>query len=215
MRDFRDMYQLSSVQPLSHVQLFATPWTPAHQASLSITNSWSPSKPMSIESVMLSTISSSVVPFSSCLQSFAASGFFPVNQFFSSGGQIASLLYGIQQSPQDNQFGLGEYIMPQCQMSLEILRLFLLMKILLGFIMQKAGLPSTQNKQLFIEVQFIYNVVLVSGIQQSDSLTDIYFFRFFSIIVYYKILNVVPCVIVGPIVYLFVYSSLYLLTPNS
>ena len=44
--------QFSSVQSLSHVQLFATPWTTAHQASLSITNSWSPPKPMSIESVM-------------------------------------------------------------------------------------------------------------------------------------------------------------------
>ena len=33
------------------------------------------------------TVSSSVVPFSSCLQSFPASGFFPVSQFFSSGGQ--------------------------------------------------------------------------------------------------------------------------------
>ena len=43
---------LSSVQLLSHVQLFATPWTAAHQASLSITNSWSPPKLMSIESVM-------------------------------------------------------------------------------------------------------------------------------------------------------------------
>ena len=41
-----------SVQLLSHVRLFATPWTAAHQASLSITNSWSPTKPMSIESVM-------------------------------------------------------------------------------------------------------------------------------------------------------------------
>ena len=44
--------QFSSVQLLSHVRLFATPWTAAHQASLSITNSWSPPKPMSIESVM-------------------------------------------------------------------------------------------------------------------------------------------------------------------
>ena len=43
-----------SVQSLSHVQLFATPWTAAHQASLSITNSQSLLKPMSIESVMLS-----------------------------------------------------------------------------------------------------------------------------------------------------------------
>ena len=42
----------SSVQLLSCVQLFARPWTSAHQASLRITNSWSPPKPMSIELVM-------------------------------------------------------------------------------------------------------------------------------------------------------------------
>ena len=42
----------SSVQSLSHVQLFVTPWTTACQACLSITNSWSSPKPMSIESVM-------------------------------------------------------------------------------------------------------------------------------------------------------------------
>ena len=44
--------QFSSVQSHSRVQSFVTPWTAAHQASLSITNSWSPPKPMSIESVM-------------------------------------------------------------------------------------------------------------------------------------------------------------------
>ena len=44
--------QFSSVQSLSRVWLFATPWTTAHQASLSITNSPSPPKPMSIVSVM-------------------------------------------------------------------------------------------------------------------------------------------------------------------
>ena len=43
---------LASVQSLSHVQLFATPWTAARQASLSITNSWSLPKLMSIELVM-------------------------------------------------------------------------------------------------------------------------------------------------------------------
>ena len=48
---FRKQLQFSSVQSLSSVRLFATPWTAACQASLSITNSWSPSKPMSIESV--------------------------------------------------------------------------------------------------------------------------------------------------------------------
>ena len=42
----------SSVQSLSHVQLFATPWTAARQASLSITNCWSLPKPMFIELVM-------------------------------------------------------------------------------------------------------------------------------------------------------------------
>ena len=45
-------FQFSSVQLLSCVQLFVTPWTAALQASLSITNSRSPRKPMSIESVM-------------------------------------------------------------------------------------------------------------------------------------------------------------------
>ena len=48
MRDI----QFSSVQLLSHVQLFATPRATACQVSLSITNSWSPPKPVSIESVM-------------------------------------------------------------------------------------------------------------------------------------------------------------------
>ena len=47
--------QFSSVQSLSHVQLFATPWITACQASLSITNSWSSPKLMSIESVMPSS----------------------------------------------------------------------------------------------------------------------------------------------------------------
>ena len=44
--------QFSSVQSLSHVWLFATPWTAARQASLSFTNSWTLVKLMSIKSVM-------------------------------------------------------------------------------------------------------------------------------------------------------------------
>ena len=44
--------QFSSVQSLSRIQLFATPWTSARQASLSITHSWNLPKLMSIESVM-------------------------------------------------------------------------------------------------------------------------------------------------------------------
>ena len=45
----------NSVQSFSRVQLFVTPWITAHQASLSITNSWSPPQPMSIEMVMPSS----------------------------------------------------------------------------------------------------------------------------------------------------------------
>ena len=91
---YRDKDQLlsqerkfSSVQLLSHVQVFATPWTAARQPSPSITNSHSLPKLMSIESVTPSTISSSVVPFSSCPQSFPASGSFQMSQLFTWGGQ--------------------------------------------------------------------------------------------------------------------------------
>ena len=52
MRIYTKSVQFSSAQSLSCVQLFATPWTAALQASLSITNSWSSLKLMSIESVM-------------------------------------------------------------------------------------------------------------------------------------------------------------------
>ena len=48
-------FSFSLVQSLSHVWLFVTPWTAARQASRSITNSWSPPKPMSIESLMPSS----------------------------------------------------------------------------------------------------------------------------------------------------------------
>ena len=46
------LFQVRSVQLLSHVRLYVTPWTAAHQASLSITKSWGLLKLMSIESVM-------------------------------------------------------------------------------------------------------------------------------------------------------------------
>ena len=85
----RSLWSVSqSVQLLSHFQLFAAPWTAACQASLSITNSWSLLKVMAITLVMPSNNSSSVVPFSSCLQSFPASRSFPMSQFFASGGQL-------------------------------------------------------------------------------------------------------------------------------
>ena len=76
-----------SVQSLSCAQLFATPWTTAHQASLSITNSWNVLKIMSIESVMPSNHLNLCRPFSFCLQSCPASGYFQMSQFFASSGQ--------------------------------------------------------------------------------------------------------------------------------
>ena len=60
---------VSSVHWLSHVQLFAIPWTAARQAFLSIANSWSLPKLMSIELVMPSNHLISVVRFSSYPQS--------------------------------------------------------------------------------------------------------------------------------------------------
>ena len=78
----------SSVQLLSHVQLFATPWTAPHQASLSITNSRSLHKLMSIVSVMPSNhLILCLHPLLLCLQSFPAPGSFPMSRFFTSGGQ--------------------------------------------------------------------------------------------------------------------------------
>ena len=77
--------QFSSVQSLSHVRLFVTPWTAAHQASLSITSSQSWLKLMSFKSVMLSNHLILCCPFSSCLQSFLELGSFPMSQFFTSG----------------------------------------------------------------------------------------------------------------------------------
>ena len=46
---------------------------------------------------------------------------------------------------------------------------------------------------LLIEIQLIYNIVLVSDVQQSDPVIHNFFFRFLSISCYYKILNVVLC----------------------
>ena len=78
---------LSSVQSLSRVRLFATPWNAALQPPYS-----SPTHGVYWNSCPLSrqwhlTISSSVVPFSSCLQSFQTSGSFQMSQLFTSCGQ--------------------------------------------------------------------------------------------------------------------------------
>ena len=84
---FQSVSIMLNSQSLSCVQLFATPWTAAARLPCP-----SPTPRVYSNSCPLSwwchpTILSSVVPFSSCLQSFPASESFPVCQFFASGGQ--------------------------------------------------------------------------------------------------------------------------------
>ena len=72
----------SAVQSLSCIRLFATPRTAARQAFLSITSSWSLLKLMSVESVMPSNHLIRCCPLLLPLQSFPASGSFPMSRFF-------------------------------------------------------------------------------------------------------------------------------------
>ena len=78
---------ISSVQSFSHVQCFATSWTAACQTSLSIINSKSLLRFMSIESRMPSNRIMPCCPLFSCLHSFPALGTFQISQFFTSDGQ--------------------------------------------------------------------------------------------------------------------------------
>ena len=88
----------------------ATPWTAAHQAFLSITNSRSLLKLMTVEWWWCHpTISSSVVPVSSCAQSFPASGSFQMSQFFASSSQSIGVSASASVFPMniDGWFPLG------------------------------------------------------------------------------------------------------------
>ena len=100
---------VSSVQSLSHVWLFATSWTEACQASLSITNSRSLLKLMSIKSVMPSNCLILCHPLLFHLQSFPPSGSFQMSQFFTSGGQSTGVSASASVLPMNIQdwFPLG------------------------------------------------------------------------------------------------------------
>ena len=78
--------QFSSIQSLSHVRHFVTPWITAHQASLSITNARSSLRLTSIESMVPSSHLILGHPFS-CPQSIPASESLPMSQLFASGVQ--------------------------------------------------------------------------------------------------------------------------------
>ena len=77
----------SSVQSLSRVRLFVSPWTAAHQASLSITNPRVYPNSCPLSQWCHQKTSLPVVPLSSCPQSFPASGSFQISQLFASDGQ--------------------------------------------------------------------------------------------------------------------------------
>ena len=96
--------QFISVQSLSCVRLFATPWTAARQASLSITNSRSLRKLMSTELVMPSNHLILCRPLLLNLpQSSTASGSFPMSQFFTSGGQSIGVSASTSVLPMNTQ----------------------------------------------------------------------------------------------------------------
>ena len=82
------LIQFSSVQLLSCVRFFVTPWTEARQASLSLIIFWSSPCFMSIESVMLPTIGDALPPSSSSACSLSQhQSLFPMSWLFASGGQ--------------------------------------------------------------------------------------------------------------------------------
>ena len=95
--------RFASVQSFSRFQLFGTPWTTARQASLSITNSQSLPKPMSIESVIASNHLLLCCPLSSCPQSFPASGSFQMSRLFTSGGQSTGVSTSTSVLPMNTQ----------------------------------------------------------------------------------------------------------------
>ena len=83
------------VQLLSCVQLFVTPWTAAHWASLTFTVFPSFLRFMAIESVMLTNHLILCPTAHFCLQSFPASGSLPVSWLFASGGQHIGALASV------------------------------------------------------------------------------------------------------------------------
>ena len=97
------MNQIRSDQWLSRVRLFATPWITAHQVSPSITNSERLLRLTPSSQWCHPAISSSVVPFSSCPQSFPASESFSMSQLFAWGGQSTGVSASASFLPKKSQ----------------------------------------------------------------------------------------------------------------
>ena len=134
------MPSFSSVQSLSHVWVFETPWTATCQASLSITNSRSLLKLMSIELVMPSN---HLIHCHPCFLPLL-SGSFQMSQFFASGGQSIGVSASASVLPMNIQdwFPLGWT----------------------GWIsLQSKGLSTAQFKSInFLALSFVYSSTLTS-----------------------------------------------------
>ena len=98
-------------QSLSLVQLLVTPWTAARQASLSLTNTRSPPKPMSIESVMPSNHLILCRPLLLLPSIFPSIRVFPKSQLFPSGGQSIGWSFSCSISPSSEHPGLVSFRM--------------------------------------------------------------------------------------------------------
>ena len=169
----------SSVQSLSHVWFFATPWIAARQASLSITNSRVHSNSRPLSQWCHPAISSHVVPFSSCPQFLPASESFPMSQHFAWGGQstevsaLASFLPKNTQgwSPLELTGSLLEaYLKTEMNRNYdtESFLFFIFKNFLLGLIC------VSHSKQLYCDLRLPWN-----------SFTYFYWCEFFSIYLFF------------------------------
>ena len=102
-------YNRFVVQLLRHVRLFVTPWTIALRLPCPSLSPGACSDSCLLSPWCHPTISSSVAPFSSCLQSFPVSGYFPMSQLFVSGGQSTGASASASALPMNSQswFPLG------------------------------------------------------------------------------------------------------------
>ena len=147
-----------SVQSLSCVQLFVTPWTAAHQASLSITNSQSPPKPMSIKLVM---------PFNHlilCHPLLLLPSIFPSIRVFSNESVLCKKVAQVQETM--NATKSKEYSW------LKTLNLYYFKTLNLYFFFLKISFLNTRSlkwySQPFISPKKIYSVFFILCIIQDN-----------------------------------------------
>ena len=142
------LFQFSSVQSLSQVQLFATPWTAACQLPCPPPTPGTCSKTFPVSPWFHPTRSSSVVPFFSCLQSFSASRSFLRSQFFSLGSQNSGVSASASILPMNIQdwFPLGQTGLISLQ-SKGLSRVFF---------------NTTVQKHQFLALSFLYGPTLTS-----------------------------------------------------